>query len=103
MSIFCFSRGVVGPSAGLNGLTVPRINADLTGGAKTVDLTQAASLASNKNLALQGVKFGGPFEITGDDARRLLMSRGNPNGASNYEVVCRWIKIGRASCRERVS
>src|SRR3546814_12987074 len=68
-----------------------RINADLTGGAKTVDLTQAASLASNKNLAFQGVKFGGPFEITGDDARRLLMSRGNPNGASNSEVVCRWI------------
>src|SRR3546814_3538936 len=46
---------------------------------------------SNKNLAFQGVKFGGPFEITGDDARRLLMSRGNPNGASNSEVVCRWI------------
>src|SRR3546814_689244 len=91
VSIVCFSRGVVGPSAGLNGLPVPRINADLTGGAKTVDLTQAASLASNKNLAFQGVKFGGPFEITGDDARRLLMSRGNPNGASNSEVVCRWI------------
>src|SRR3546814_8760095 len=69
VSIVCFSRGVVGPSAGLNGLPVPRINADLTGGAKTVDLTQAASLASNKNLAFQGVKFGGPFEITGDDAR----------------------------------
>src|SRR3546814_20647280 len=80
VSIVCFSRGVVGPSAGLNGLPVPRINADLTGGAKTVDLTQAASLASNKNLAFQGVKFGGPFEITGDDARRLLMSRGTPNG-----------------------
>src|SRR3546814_749154 len=91
VSIVCFSRGVVGPSAGLNGLPVPRINADLTGGAKTVDLTQAASLASNKNLAFQGVKFGGPFEITGDDARRLLMSRGNPNVASNSEVVCRWI------------
>src|SRR3546814_15255578 len=53
VSIVCFSRGVVGPSAGLNGLPVPRINADLTGGAKTVDLTQAASLASNKNLAFQ--------------------------------------------------
>src|SRR3546814_1364152 len=52
VSIVCFSRGVVGPSAGLNGLPVPRLNADLTGGAKTVDLTQAASLASNKNLAL---------------------------------------------------
>jgi hypothetical protein len=48
----------------LNGLRVPQINADVTGGA--VDLTKASRLAENSNVAFMGDTKGGAFDIPGD-------------------------------------
>lgn len=54
------------------------------------DLTEAVRLPENKGAAFQGVKFGGPFEISQLDAERLLLMRGNPNGCPNSEVIRLW-------------
>ena len=74
----------------LNGGTVARINPDLTSG---VDVTTAKPLSQNKKVAFQGVKLTGPFDIPGEDARRLLVLPLNPNGRPNSDVIARLYDI----------
>ncbi|MHB1354210.1 MAG: class I SAM-dependent DNA methyltransferase [Thiobacillus sp.] len=90
VSLVCF--GTEESKAVLNGQPVAAIHADLTAGASVgaVNLTQAQRLSENRNIAFQGVKFGGPFDIDDERARRLLTARGNPNGRPNSDVVRRW-------------
>jgi len=90
VSLVCFG-GQEGKAV-LDGQPVAAIHADLTAGASVgaVDLTRAKRLSENRNIVFQGVKFGGPFDIDDERARRLLTARGNPNGKPNSDVVRRW-------------
>jgi len=74
----------------LNGQPAVRINPDLTSG---IDITKAKPLAENAHLAFQGVKLTGPFDISGDEARRMLQCPLNPNGRSNADVISRLYDI----------
>ncbi len=68
----------------LDGAPVNHINADLQ---NTIDATQARRLDENLNITYMGVTPGGPFDISDEDARRMLNAPLNPNGRSNADVV----------------
>jgi type II restriction/modification system DNA methylase subunit YeeA len=89
VSIICFAPVGNASAAMLNGLPVPQINADLTGGA--VDLTKAVRLAENRNVAFMGDTKGGAFDIDGDLARQWLALPLNPNGLGNANVLRPWM------------
>lgn len=72
----------------LDGKVVSFINADLSSGLNT---SVARPLSANKNVAFQGVKLNGPFEISSDEARDLLKSPSNPNGMQNDRVIKRFV------------
>ncbi|MCZ7890051.1 class I SAM-dependent DNA methyltransferase [Agrobacterium salinitolerans] len=85
VAIVCVSRS---PSQfELDGKPSGHINPDLTSG---LDISQAKPISENRNVAFQGVKLNGPFEIDGALARSLLKAPTNPNGKSNSEVVRRF-------------
>jgi len=86
VSMLGYGEGFVGRQ--LDGRAVATINADLTSAA--ADLTKAARLSANSNIAFQGIKFGSPFEIDEPQARLLLNMPINPNGLHNAKVVRRW-------------
>jgi hypothetical protein len=86
VSMIGFGAGFV--ERRVEGAPAAAINADLTSAA--VDLTKAARLKENAGVAFQGVKFGGPFEISESDAGRLLRMPSNPNGQLNREVLRPW-------------
>ena len=71
----------------LDGNTVASINANLTSGA---DLTTARRLKDNLGIAFMGDTKGGPFDIPGSLAKKILASP-NPHNKSNSEVVKPWI------------
>ena len=71
----------------LDGDTVASINANLTEG---VDLTTAVRLNENLGIAFMGDTKGGPFDIPGPLAQKMLDSP-NPHGQSNAEVVRPWV------------
>ncbi len=81
----------------LDGQSVSRINANLTSG---IDLTRARRLRENLGAAFEGDKKGGPFEIPGDLAARMLDAP-NPDGRSNRAVVRRWINGAEITNRPR--
>ncbi len=89
VSLICFKDATVASSK-LNGRPVDDIFADLTAHDGAVDLTQSKGLATNLDIAFQGVKFGGPFAIDTHVARGLIAAVGNPNGLPNSSVVRRW-------------
>jgi type II restriction/modification system DNA methylase subunit YeeA len=70
----------------LDGQQVETIHSDLTASAK---LTSAAKLMENANLCFLGVMKGGPFDITTEQAERMLCAPLNPNGKPNSDVVKR--------------
>lgn len=72
----------------LDGVEVSKINADLSA---TSDYTQAKKLAENSGLCFVGVQRNGKFDLTEDEARKMLNIGGNPNGRSNSDVVKPWI------------
>jgi hypothetical protein len=72
----------------LDGESVPEIHPDLTAGA---DLTGAHRLAENGNIAHQGDKKGGAFDIPGDIARTMLALPTNINDRPNADVVVPWV------------
>lgn len=86
VSLVCF--GVDSQTAALNGQTVARIHADLTGG-NGLALTLAQSLVANDSVAFKGAEKSGSFEIDGALARQWL-SCPNPHGRSNAEVLLPW-------------
>lgn len=71
----------------LDGEAVSSINADLTTG---LDLTEVARLRENRGIAFQGVTLGGGFDLTRDEAVRMLASR-NPDGRNNTDVIRPWV------------
>lgn len=75
----------------LNGKNVDRLNSDLTsfyfGG-----FAAAKRLIENKNIAFQGSKKVGDFEINGEAARLMLSRPLNINGRPNSDVISRsWL------------
>lgn len=68
----------------LDGAQVTHINSDLTAG---VDITDAAKLAENDNIAFQGVVLRGKFNITEGRANKMIEASDNPNGRSNADVL----------------
>ncbi len=89
VSLVCFAGKETGLPTQLNGEDAPRINADLTG--VSVDLTQAVRLPQNSSVAFMGDTKGGPFDISGDQAREWLQLPANPNGRPNADVLKPWV------------
>ena len=81
---------VVGQSGGhaglyeLDGRQVPNINPDLTTGA---DVSSAASLPENAGVAFRGAQRTGPFDITREEAERMLAQPINVNSRPNDDVL----------------
>lgn len=72
----------------LDGEAVGRIAADLTAG---LDLTGAARLGENAKTSFQGTIKVGAFDLSREQAERLLRSPANPNGRPNADVVVPWL------------
>jgi hypothetical protein len=67
----------------LNGHPVASINANLTSG---LDLNLARSLKENLGIAFMGDTKGGAFDVTAEQAARMLAAK-NPDGRPNSDVV----------------
>ena len=95
MSLVCFSRtgdeSVTG--AQLDGRSVDEVYADLTArrDGAGVDLTSVRRLAENAAVAFMGDTKGGPFDISGDQAREWFRLPANPNGRTNADVLKPWV------------
>jgi type II restriction/modification system DNA methylase subunit YeeA len=87
VSLVCFAR--VAPSGvRLDGRSVTAIHSDLTGG--NTNLTTALTLSENIRVAFNGIQKTGPFEIFGQEARKMLCAPLNPNGQPNSLVLKPW-------------
>jgi type II restriction/modification system DNA methylase subunit YeeA len=86
VSLVCFDE-TPGGSAFLNGQAVDAVFADLSGARGGTDLTSAARISANANVAYQGPVKVGPFDVEGDLARQWLRLPTNPNGRPNSDVV----------------
>ena len=95
VSLVCFSRADDESVSGarLDGQPVDEIYTDLTArcGGVGVDLTRVRRLPENVGVALMGDTKGGPFDVTGDQARKWLRLPANPNGRTNADVLKPWI------------
>lgn len=89
VSLICFDRATTG-RASLNGLPAQKVLADLTANNLGTDLTKAERLAQNAGVSFIGTQKNGPFDIPGEEARRMLCSPLNPNGRPNSDVVKKW-------------
>jgi type II restriction/modification system DNA methylase subunit YeeA len=85
ISLVAFDDGME-PTRVLDGNPVKTIHADLTAES---NVTSALPLEENEDLCFLGVMKGGPFDITDDEARKMLASPINPNGRPNSDVVKR--------------
>ena len=86
VSLICFSSRDEAPShVRLNGVPVPKVFADLTGGA--LDLTAARRLPKNLGISFQGPVLVGEFDIRGELARNWLTAPLNPNGRPNAQIL----------------
>jgi hypothetical protein len=70
----------------LDDRVVDEIHSDLTASA---NLTQAKQITENKNICFMGPSAKGPFDIDDNLAHIMLMTKGNPNGKPNSDVVKR--------------
>ncbi len=95
VSLVCFSRADDESVSGvrLDGQPVDEIHADLTArrGGAGVDLTGVRRLAENSGAAFMGDTKGGPFDVSGDQARAWLGLPANPNGRTNADVLKPWV------------
>ena len=95
VSLVCFSRTDDESVSGvrLDGEPVDEIHADLTArrGGAGVDLTGVRRLAENSGAAFMGDTKGGPFDVSGDQAREWLGLPANPNGRTNADVLRPWV------------
>ncbi|MCY3543511.1 MAG: class I SAM-dependent DNA methyltransferase, partial [Chloroflexi bacterium] len=83
ISIVCFDDGSE-KGRKLDGLTVNRINSNLTSG---IDTTVAKRLKENRNIAFEGQSPKARFDIPPDDAGLMLAQPLNVNGRPNSDVV----------------
>lgn len=98
VAIFCFRRPTPAESNYiLDGTAVDRIHPDLTAGSS---LFEAHPLAENADIAFQGVKMNGPFDLSPEEARRFLSMPTNPNGLLNSEVVRRFAENDDVTMRD---
>jgi len=86
VSMLGFGHGFI--ERRLEGKPTEQINADLTG--TGLDLTKAARLNDNADVAFQGPVKVGAFDIPGDEAREMLRAPTNPNGRRNSDVLRPW-------------
>jgi type II restriction/modification system DNA methylase subunit YeeA len=70
----------------LDGIHVGQIHADLT---SESNFAGALPLEENTGLCFLGMMKGGPFDITADEARKMLSRPLNPNGRPNSDVIKR--------------
>ena len=82
----------------LDGDLVGQVNADLT--SRRADLTKARQLSENEGIAFMGVTPVGPFDMTEDEATRML-GQSNPSGRSNAEVIKPFINARDMTDRSR--
>lgn len=68
----------------LDGMNVAQIHSDLTAES---EVARALPLRENDGLCFLGIMKGGPFDITKDDARKMLFRPLNPNGRPNGDVI----------------
>lgn len=89
VSLVCVGRGneLASIQRTLDGIAVPTIYADLTGGAGKVDVTAASPLPENKRQSFFGFCLAGAFGLSGDEARAMLSLPLNTNGRNNSDVV----------------
>jgi len=80
----------------LDGNSVPEIHSDLTAES---NVAGASALEENKGLCFLGMMKGGPFDISHDEARKMLSRPLNPNGRPNSDVVKR--RIGARDLTQR--
>lgn len=97
VSVVCFDDGTE-LNRRRDGVPVTSINADLT---SDLDLTTALRLPENRNIAFIGTQKGGPFELPGELAERMLNAPLNPNGRPNSDVVRPWINGSDITSRPR--
>ena len=72
--------------AKLDGTSVIKIHADLKSGDANLSILKA--LPENKGCSFVGVILNGEgFELTGEQARELLLSTGNPHGQPNSQTL----------------
>jgi len=89
ISIVCYGAPEQIPAQRvLDGNVVAQINSDLTTG---LDLTKARRLKENRRLAFMGDLKVGKFELTGEQAQKMLDAKGNPNRRPNSDVILPWI------------
>ena len=95
VSLVCFARldDESVPERRLDDQSVEEIYADLTArrGGIGVDLTGAQRLSRNLGVAFMGDTKGGPFDISGEQARAWLRAPANPNGRPNSDVLKPWM------------
>ena len=95
VSLVCFSRADDGTvrETQLNGQPVEAVYSDLTArrNGAGVDLTGVDRLPENVGVAFMGDKKGGPFDVSGDLARKWLRLPANPNGRTNTDVLKPWM------------
>ena len=95
VSLICFARcdddSVSTPR--LDGQPVDEIHADLTATRdhQGVDLTLARRLPANARVAFVADQKGGPFDVSGSQAREWLLLPANPNGRTNADVLKPWV------------
>ncbi|HNB26545.1 MAG TPA: class I SAM-dependent DNA methyltransferase [Alphaproteobacteria bacterium] len=92
VSLVCFGESE-GQAPQLNGREVGGILSDLTAinEESGLDITKARPLDENADTAFIGTQKNGPFDIPGDQARRMLEQALNPNGKPNTDVIRPWI------------
>ena len=95
VSLVCFSRVGDETMSGalLDGQPVDEIYTDLTArrGGAGIDLTRVRRLPANVGVAFMGDTKGGPFDVSGDQAREWLRLPANPNGRANADVLKPWV------------
>ena len=89
VAIVCFDDGSEQCKT-LNGGPASDIDTRLT---DAVNLDQARLLPQNAGICFEGVKKGGPFDLTPEQAA-IMLADSNPNGKPNSDVVKRYV-IGR--------
>ena len=85
VSLVCFAPKSADLPVFLDGKEAVQIYADLTEGG--IDLTRVTRLDRNRAVAFLGVYKNGPFDISGDLARKWLQLPANPNGRPNADVL----------------
>lgn len=87
IAIVCFGEKDTTDAPLLDGAPVAEITPSLRAG---VHLEAASPLCENDRKSFIGTQKNGPFDLSGESARKMIQEGYNPNGLSNSEVVRPW-------------